>query len=584
MTSDYYALLTSVPQQLSKDDLKCLVFSCGSIRPPSSVEKIASGIDLFLELKQRGHLGPANYDYLRKQLVLVGRHDLASMLPDKIEVLYGQSHIRDKRHFGCVVSPSAPVFNPLNVSTLKFCHPNAESRMFLMLLSQQLNSEDSRKLAFLMYPTPSHTSAMELAELLESEGGLYSVAIVNRLSLCLEAVGRVDLAMLVNSLKAPQILLNALSTSHQQLNLKMSLLLHSKQQSYDFYMRALSEVEYDNEVRVKLLGPVTERVKEYFDPSQICSLAKNVQTAMQDRVTTLSHNNDTDSLIKASLLESLKVNQAFVRRLTILESCKQLPVEKLYDLTEQLRESYESFSSLMDVLKWNSVVRDELRETVKLHQSPFGTPAECACQYILELTQELSRCDKLGQAMQKTGQHLVVLNNNYYSCCYHLVTLQWLASLLYFSTSFDSKLLDLCKHVDTLRYIIQQKKDEILKLYSNIAEIVGSAVLQKLVPLQHLQSTEESSIQPETNPFVLLFNVLIIKLLAFITLDRESLDVDDVNFMQVDHKFCNRVLHITSPIIRISASAMKKEVEAFRKKTLSEDFLCRHVIAMLTQS
>ena len=349
-------------------------------------------------------------------------------------------------------------------------------------------------------------------------------------------------------------------------------------------MRALSEVEYDNEVRVKLLGPVTERVKEYFDPSQICSLAKNVQTAMQDRVTTLSHNSDTDSLIKASLLESLKVNQAFVRQLTILESCKQLPVEKLYDLTEQLRESYESFSSLMDVLKWNSVVRDELRETVKLHRSPFGTPAECACQYILELTQELSRCDKLGQAMQKTGQHLVALNSNYYSCCYHLVTLQWLASLLYFSTSFDSKLLDLRKHVDTLRYIIQQKKDEILKLYSNIAEIVGSAVLQKLVPLQHLQSTEESSIQPETNPFVLLFNVLIIKLLAFITLDRESLDVDDVNFMQVDHKFCNRVLHATSPIIRISASAMKKEVEAFRKKALSEDFLCRHVVAMLTQS
>ena len=186
--------------------------------------------------------------------------------------------------------------------------------------------------------------------------------------------------------------------------------------------------------------------------------------------------------------------------------------------------------------------------------------------------------------MQKTGQHLVALNSNYYSCCYHLVTLQWLASLLYFSTSFDSKLLDLRKHVDTLRYIIRQKKDEILKLYSNIAEIVGSAVLQKLVPFKHLQSTEESSIQPETNPFVLLFNVLIIKLLAFITLDRESLDVDDVNFMQVDHKFCNRVLHATSPIIRISASAMKKEVEAFRKKALSEDFLCRHVIAMLTQS
>ena len=82
MTSDYYALLTSLSHQLSKDDLKSLVFSSGNILPTLSAEKIASGMDLFRELKQRGHLGPANYDYLRKQLVLVGRHDLASMLPD----------------------------------------------------------------------------------------------------------------------------------------------------------------------------------------------------------------------------------------------------------------------------------------------------------------------------------------------------------------------------------------------------------------------------------------------------------------------------------------------------------------------
>ena len=148
--------------------------------------------------------------------------------------------------------------NPVNISVLTFCHPDAQSRILLMHLTQLLNYEDSKKLVFLMYPTVSHTTAIGLPELLERERGLHSIAVVNRLSLCLEAVGRVDLAQFVNSLKAPQ-LSTSLSTSQQQLNLKVSLLLHEKKQSYDFYMRALSEVEHDNEVRVKLLSPLIEQ-------------------------------------------------------------------------------------------------------------------------------------------------------------------------------------------------------------------------------------------------------------------------------------------------------------------------------------
>jgi hypothetical protein len=93
MESEYYSLLLELSQRLSKDDLHNLVFSCESIVPPSSAEKITAGIHLFRELKHRGHLGPANYDYLRKQLMLVGRHDLASMLPDQFEILFGRSTV-----------------------------------------------------------------------------------------------------------------------------------------------------------------------------------------------------------------------------------------------------------------------------------------------------------------------------------------------------------------------------------------------------------------------------------------------------------------------------------------------------------
>jgi hypothetical protein len=96
MTSDYYSTLTELSLRLSQDDLTNLVFSCGNILPPSTAEKITTGVHLFQELKQRGRLGPTNFDYLRKQLELVGRRDLASMLPDQFEILFGRpSEIKD---------------------------------------------------------------------------------------------------------------------------------------------------------------------------------------------------------------------------------------------------------------------------------------------------------------------------------------------------------------------------------------------------------------------------------------------------------------------------------------------------------
>ena len=45
-----------------------------------------------------------------------------------------------------------------------------------------------------------------------------------------------------------------------------------------------------------------------------------------------------------------------------------------------LHDSYIAFDSLMDIINWNSSVRDELKMDVKLCRSPFGTPAELACK------------------------------------------------------------------------------------------------------------------------------------------------------------------------------------------------------------
>ena len=90
MANKYCSLLTNLSLKLSKDDLKSLAFPCGDVLPQAVADKLTSGNDLLRELKQRGQLGPANYDYLREKLELVGRNDLAVMLPDRVELYFGQ--------------------------------------------------------------------------------------------------------------------------------------------------------------------------------------------------------------------------------------------------------------------------------------------------------------------------------------------------------------------------------------------------------------------------------------------------------------------------------------------------------------
>ena len=155
-----------------------------------------------------------------------------------------------------------------------------------------------------MYSIHSHVTALELAELLEREGVGCSIGVINRFSACLEAIGRVDLAQRLNSLRVPQILLpsNLLSTLQQQLNLKMSLFLQSKQKSFDYHMRALCEGECNGDVRKKLLNPICCCIQESFSISKNCTTAKNLQEALKV-YRAASSEVKLDSLIMNLLLE-----------------------------------------------------------------------------------------------------------------------------------------------------------------------------------------------------------------------------------------------------------------------------------------
>lgn len=287
-----------------------------------------------------------------------------------------------------------------------------------MHLSQQLTSEDAKKLSFLMYPSHDLVTALDFVERLEKDGGLNSSELVTRLSSCLEVVGRVDLAQLLQSLNVPHVVAS-MSTSQQQLSLKMRLFMHSKQQSYDFHMRALKKVETDNMIRMKLLGPIIERIRPLFMESNIQLMARSLKLGAAMLV---SRQRDLDSLIKTSLIEVSKIDKAYTKAMRIVcgANIENIPIDDVCDIIEQLHESYRSFNSVMDILNWNLVIRGELKETIEQKKSPFGTSAKFACQYLFELSKEISQGDKICREKKKVDRYLQALRGVYYSACYYI--------------------------------------------------------------------------------------------------------------------------------------------------------------------
>ena len=202
---EYYTQLIKISRVLSKDDLKNLIFACGDILPPAAADKVTTGTDLFRELKQRGQLGPSNYDYLREQLIVVGRDDLASMLPDDQIDVFDKENDEDKTYFCCIDNPGKTI--PVNLRL----HPVGSDatypyRMLLMYLSEQITNEEAQKLAFIMCPELCDDSiaSFQLICYLSRNRDIISASFFDTLSSSLSIIGRTDLAQLLDSTKVAQ--------------------------------------------------------------------------------------------------------------------------------------------------------------------------------------------------------------------------------------------------------------------------------------------------------------------------------------------------------------------------------------------
>lgn len=205
---EHYAQLIKISRMLSKDDLKNLIFACGDVLPTAAANKVTAGTDLFRELKQRGCLSPSNYDYLKEQLVAIGRDDLAFMLPDPVNVSDGE---KDGRYSPAEVNIPAH----LRACTEGTSDAAYSYRMLLLRLSEQITNEEAQKLAFAMCPELCDESvdAFRLICYLSNNRNITSAGFLKTLSSTLIVIGRTDLAQFLNSNSTEATLVLSLSLS-----------------------------------------------------------------------------------------------------------------------------------------------------------------------------------------------------------------------------------------------------------------------------------------------------------------------------------------------------------------------------------
>ena len=353
-------------------------------------------------------------------------------------------------------------------------------------------------------------------------------------------------------------------------------------------MGVLAKLESDEKYRTKLCIPLLERAYKFLDHSSVLPLAQDLQVSLQN----WRHSDEFDSLLRSSLSIIDDFSKSYIKRFRPLFGVsKEMHLESLQKINENCHESYQAFDSLMDFFKWSPELRNEVRKNAEHRVTPFGTPADLACQYILDLCQETCQCSEIHQEKQLIEEHIHTLHSIFSCCCCYIVLLRWLATLLCLSTSLSNigNPLDLSKHKDLLLTIVEQKRDDIIHLYHFISQIAGHDFMQKVAPLLETVGisppTEENQSPelPAMNGFVPAFYAILIKLLAVASLRPESIGKYDAYADLIESRhFLESHTSCFSHVILLTATAMKRQVEAFREKALAEDRLCKHLIATLT--
>ncbi len=593
MSNPHYMLLMEISSELSRQDLRNLIFCCGDVISEAEAEKIESGVDLFKALKHQDRLKPDQYDFLKKLLKTVGRVDLAEKLPCLLKTVLSRVPSYKKSVFLSskkkkVPSLSIKAENEDEVPV----SGTSNSRVVLLQIAEHLSTEDTSKLAFLFADKLSlnrgeRMKGTELLWQLET-AGVIDPSQPETLAESLHVIGRKDLASLYVSMQSPQSILSSLNTSHQLLNIKISMLT-KKRSHYSFQRKVmLALLRCDRTTMAEMIiKPVTQRSIGFYEYSFVHRL-------YMDSLSSAQKTKDLGRAIVSTLPEVFDFNYAY------FDACYHYIIDSNIDMCaiklcfQQCRDCFEKFQDAINIseIQWNDGFRSEIKAEITERRTPTGSPGHKAVECIHQVCSELCGGSEITSAMKDVDEGLYALESIHYAHCYRVILTQWLETILGMlshdsvSLPFDPSLLRA-----TLLGIVTKYQDQIGYIYEEISSVIGKditneiserlykdgIIINKKISLSDLEDGD--AIEYGRKLSLSLFTYLLL-LFQFSCLKSFSINYSEIfsRLKKFNHETYRNTVPSSITLIKNMAGQYEIHVDRFRDIALNYNPLCTPVI------
>ena len=603
MAVSYRRLLVQTSSNLSREDLANLVFCCEDYISEAEAEKISSGIDLFKALKHQNLLGPDNYEYLREQLLAIGRVDLANLLPTPLQTALcnipsNQLSLLTTEFSDAISSDHCKPSSGLAVSstTGKLRSLSASPRAQLLQVCDSLTEDNVCKLSFLFADKLSLRnrkekirSPLDLLTSLEATG-VISMACPESLVEPLEEIGRKDLASQLLSHISMLSLPSSLNISHQLFEVKISM-LKGKQSDYSMQRKILYIVANSDSVSLnkQLVSPIAQTLLKLYDYSTVSKLSAETRAAVK-------HSKDLTGLLCSTLSDIYSIYEFYFECLFHALECKKLDMDVLISYYKTCHSCYSSFEKCMSEMNWNMDLIKDVRNEFTERRTPMGTPALKAVTCIYEVCSELCGGSELEEVMKMVDRNLYALESMHYTFCCRIIITQWVETLVFL---LDEMAVTISTVRSTLLDILRKNLDSINCLYKPLSCVIGKTVMESLKDQLKFEGIEINEKDPQSctgrisSKFIMTVSfsssAYLLLLLYIAYFGGANLDLCGIfsrlkqyvfGFMTTNELF----LACTKTISKNVISSFENQVDGFKAKALEANRLCSLAIDQIIRT
>lgn len=525
-------LLLQVSQKLGDADLGDLKYLCADIVGESALGDVRSSTDLFTLLQYHGHLALGSYNFLSRVLAAIGRHDLASLLPESEESIVEC----------CGGTP------PLNNDC------ELKHRMLLVAVAEKMRREDIVKLMYVtsgkvrvpdngVKVTGDAIGALQVLAGLE-QSNLLCCSSYSVLCDLLQQIGRSDLADLI--IGFPRNIQQGFTMKNQALGLMMEV-LRNRRKDYIFHRERLGRIMDGNNDVMKfihslLLGACVKSLETRVTPNGTGSAIRTLQSAFESQYRFLQY--------------------------TCTVSDSDSPCMEHKESMNFVNATFDSVSN---------------HKTVESHICPVADSAHQARQFILEVSCEIIGKEKATKVYQLNDRIENGINvcSGYgkHVCC----LLSSLASLL---SSVSSKQINIDCYRKELTDIFVTHSKYLIGTFPSLAPFIQSGSLEELSKVSLAELSQRTTLPSNlNNSFTGLVAMVTVPsyaiLLNLLSTMNGQVNSEEVLGNLVDYVRQSSHFSGIREFVPKCAAALNDHIACFRQDVIELDELCAPLITEL---